>query len=204
MGIEWLDANINSESRWMQGLSKLKPEQGLQIGLMNWMQVKYPFAKKMTFASAGGIRTFHKSIAFMKKSGYQPGTYDLNIAIAKQGFYGLYLEVKPLKGGKASDEQLEYGILLRDQGYCARIEYGWDNCVQSIDDYLTENVPFDYAEEQPLPKDKRYIIPGEKEELTEWEERIKEAMFKGITNAKRREAKIAQFRRNQKQSTTQG
>lgn len=215
MGIEWLDDSIDDESRWTQGMSKLKPEDRLQRGLMNWLQYKYPAIKKMTFASAGGIRTWGRVMADMKKTGYQPGTFDLNIAVARQGFHGLFLEVKPLRG-VASPAQKEYGVLLRKEGYCARIEKGWKRCREAIEDYLNESVPFDYAEAQPVPTDQEeissedevlvsafdaipgneeYILPGEKPNLSEAEKRIKAAIFRGIHNAKDREAKIAQYRK---------
>lgn len=202
---EWLDEHIDDEVRYMQGKSKLTPELALQSAIMDWLETKYFEAWVMTTASCGGLPTSPKHASFNKAAGYKKGTFDLSTAIPKQGFHGLYIEVKPLKSGKPTPGQLEYGVLYRSYGYCARIERGWKNITTAFNEYLTESVPWDYADHQPLPKEETsqnshdeptHYLPGQKPgALTPREQRIQQAIFRGIKNAKITAASKQQWRK---------
>lgn len=104
--------------------------------------------ERLLMASAGGahlagdarVRAIqsHK----LKASGYRVGTPDLFLAnpryFRESGvvtFYGLFLELKR-KGGKASIEQRGYADLLRRQGYCCVIAYGFEEAQRAIKSYL--------------------------------------------------------------------
>jgi len=133
--MEWLEKHKHDYERYALGVSKLKPEQALQIAVVRWIDAQLPHVRPLMFASAGGLFTSKKQGYLMKRAGYRKGTPDLFFAIPKPPYFGLWIEVKTEKG-TVSREQKECVELLREQGYQASVEKGWKNITQVILEYF--------------------------------------------------------------------
>lgn len=75
--------------------------------------------------------------ARMKAEGSRAGVYDIFLPVARQGCHGLYIELKPLKAGRESDEQKEFGAFVMQQGFHAEVKRGWRTAADLIQKYLT-------------------------------------------------------------------
>lgn len=122
----------------LMGLSKLKPEQQVQIGLMRWFAATHPDVFPLVMASAGGLWTSIKQATRMKSMGYKKGTPDVFVAYPMGGKHGLFLELKAAKG-KPSPEQRQMIHALQEQGYAAAIAVGFDHAIALVTAYLTQN-----------------------------------------------------------------
>lgn len=122
----------------LMGLSKLKPEQQVQIGLMRWFQATHPELFPLVMASAGGLWTSIKQATRMKSMGYKKGTPDIFFAYPMGGKHGLFLELKAANG-KPSPEQKQMIQSLQEQGYAAAIAVGFDQAIALVTAYLKQN-----------------------------------------------------------------
>jgi hypothetical protein len=68
--------------------------------------------------------------------GMKRGVPDVCLPVPRGGFHGLYVEMKRVKGGRPSPEQLWWRDKLREQGYRAEICCGWEDAVRVIREYL--------------------------------------------------------------------
>lgn len=82
----------------------------------------------------GGYRNGREAANF-KRQGVKAGVPDLCIPVARGGYHGLYIEMKTAKG-KATEKQLEWLGLLRDEGYAAYIARGAKEAQKLIDSYI--------------------------------------------------------------------
>ena len=126
-------------------------EEEVQKGVVKYLKLKYPKAKYC--ASLGGIRTSFKQAVKAKATGYVKGFPDLQICVPmergvdgeggtrKGGVYhGLFLEIKKDKKSYPTKEQKEWIAYLNEQGYCARVTKGFDESMQTIDDYFNKKI----------------------------------------------------------------
>lgn len=120
------------------GLSKLKPEQRLQIGFLRWLDATFPDIAPLVMASAGGVRTSMSQAVKMKSMGYRKGTPDIFVAVPRGGRHGLFLELKA-PGGKASPEQIQMIAQLQAQGYAAAVVVGFEQTKAALTAYLSQN-----------------------------------------------------------------
>ena len=108
-------------------------EDSVQKAVINYLKYAYPTV--LYCASAGGVRTSYKQAVKMKQTGYVKGFPDLFIYESRNGYNGLAIELKTLKG-VASPEQKEWNKRLIERGYDAHICKGFDAAIQVIDAYL--------------------------------------------------------------------
>ena len=74
--------------------------------------------------------------AKMKRMGLQKGFPDLFIPTVKQGFHGLFIELKRDKLEHPTKEQLEWIEYLNNKGYYAAVAYGVDAAIAEIKKYM--------------------------------------------------------------------
>ena len=110
-------------------------EMKLQIAVVKYLKLKYPKARFC--ASLGGIYTSPTQARKSKLTGYSRGFPDLQICEARNGFHGLFIELKTLKG-RPTEVQKEWIKDLQERGYCAEICKGIDETLKLIDEYLCE------------------------------------------------------------------
>jgi hypothetical protein len=109
-----------------------------QSALFEWailMERRVPELRKLFHIPNGGLR--NKLIAVrMTAEGVRRGVPDMCLPVARQGFHGLYIELKRRKGGRLEPEQEDWIRFLAEQGYKAVVCYGFDNARAVIEDYL--------------------------------------------------------------------
>lgn len=109
-----------------------------QAALFGWAQMKsyfYPELNLMFHVPNGGKRNKAEAARF-KREGVKAGVPDIILPVPRGKYHGLFVELKRIRGGKPSDEQLEWIAQLRTQGYAAEICCGWQEASAVIQKYL--------------------------------------------------------------------
>lgn len=109
-----------------------------QKALFRWAEIaqgKYPELELMHHIVNEGRRDGRTGYN-LRLMGMKRGVPDVCLPVARGGFHGLYVEMKRVKGGRPSPEQLWWRDKLREQGYRAEICYGWEDAVRVIREYL--------------------------------------------------------------------
>ena len=71
----------------------------------------------------------------LKAEGVRRGTPDLFLEAGRRGYHGLRIEMKAI-GGRASEEQEEFGLYLERAGYMFRFCFGAEEAIKDIKEYL--------------------------------------------------------------------
>ena len=106
-----------------------------QVALFSWAKMsegRHPQLKNMFSIPNGGKR---KNGWWEKSEGLKSGVPDIFLSVAKNGKHGLYIELKYGKN-KPSKNQLEWLSALSDEGYEAKVCYGFDEAKKAICDYM--------------------------------------------------------------------
>ena len=114
-------------------------EMRLQSEVVRYISLQYPKARYC--ASLGGIYTSPSQARKAKLTGYSRGMPDLFIYEARNGFHGLAIEIKTIKG-RATKEQKEWIEALNERGYKAAIVKGLPDILELIDGYLKRSRMF--------------------------------------------------------------
>lgn len=130
---------------------KTMSEDGHQVVLFHWASLakgKYPELAWLYAVPNGGLRS--KAVACkLKAGGVKAGVLDVHLDVARKGFHGLRIELKvpetkAIPGvtkrtppGSISPEQKAWINHHIEQGYSARIAYGWVEAMEILVDYLS-------------------------------------------------------------------
>lgn len=111
-----------------------------QCALVSWFNQSCPKLSDLLISQPnGGYRNTIEAFN-IKRSGGKAGIPDLFLAIPRNGFSGLWIELKsPMDSKtkpKVSESQKKYIQLLNEIGYRAVVCYGWDQARLEIMDYL--------------------------------------------------------------------
>lgn len=109
-----------------------------QMALFEWAEweaAKYPQLRFMLAIPNGGSRHILEAMN-LKKQGVKRGVPDIFLPVSKGGYHGMFIEMKRIKGGKASNDQIDYIMFLRSEGYKAVICNGWLDAKDEIEEYL--------------------------------------------------------------------
>lgn len=82
----------------------------------------------------GGSRNAIEA-ANLKRQGVKAGVPDLMIPVAKQGYHGLFIEMK-VGYNKPTDKQVGWINLLIKNGYLVKVCYGSDEAINLITNYM--------------------------------------------------------------------
>lgn len=116
---------------------RIDTEAGTQEILFNWLQYQlkeYPELELLYHIPNGGKRDKATAIA-LKRQGVKAGVPDLCLPVARNGFHGLYIELKVGKN-KPTSNQKEWIEKLTAQGYYVAICYGWSEAAERLIWYL--------------------------------------------------------------------
>jgi hypothetical protein len=106
-----------------------------QVALIQWYRMQYPkYAKYLWAIPNGGSRHIVAAVK-LKAEGVMPGVSDLFLMIPKDGWHGLFIEMK-VKGGKLSDSQKEFIGNATLMEYQAVVCFGFDEAKDAITNYL--------------------------------------------------------------------
>lgn len=109
-----------------------------QVMLMRWMQYQHSAAFAVTWHTPNGGRRDKATAGKLKAQGVKAGIPDLQLAMARGGFFGLFIEFKatPPNNAEVSKSQKEVIRLLTDEGYLAVVCLGVADAMWQINDYL--------------------------------------------------------------------
>lgn len=110
-------------------------EQETLIQWCGWQQGKYPELKLVYHIPNGGSRNTLEA-ANLKRQGIKAGVPDLCLPVARNGFHGLYIEMKYGRN-KTTDNQNEWLEALEEQGYFTAVCYGAEEAEKVLLKYLT-------------------------------------------------------------------
>jgi hypothetical protein len=103
---------------YFQGLSKQTPEDRERKASIKWFDATFPDLALCLQGSLGDMWTpSWKQKSRNKSIGYRPGTHDLFLAVARQGYHGLYFETKGSPKDTLSPDQEIMAAKMREQGY---------------------------------------------------------------------------------------
>ncbi len=109
-------------------------EQETVIQWCGWHEGKHPELKLIYHVPNGGSRNTIEA-ANLKRQGVKAGVPDLCLPVPKNGFHGLYIEMKYGKN-KTTEKQKEWLESLRGQGYYTAVCYGAEEAETVIASYL--------------------------------------------------------------------
>lgn len=92
----------------------------------------------MLYATLNGVRLPIGLAVKMSKAGLKQGPLDINLDVARGDYFGLRIELKRKKGGTLSDEQKQWILRLRDEGYKAVMLRGAEETIACITEYLSK------------------------------------------------------------------
>ncbi len=122
-------------------LARSGSESGHGKALMCWSAMniqKYPELKWLTHIPNGGFRDAITANN-LKAEGVRPGVPDYLLAVQRNKFHGLWIELKrPKPPGIVSKEQIEWLDHLYKEGFKVRVSYGWENARDTIIAYLEQ------------------------------------------------------------------
>jgi hypothetical protein len=108
-----------------------------QVSLFQWAELskrKYPELKYMFAVPNGGLRDPVTAVK-LRQEGVKAGVPDIMLPVARQGYHGLFIEMKNEKG-RLSKAQERYLPFLNQNGYLAIVCYGWNEAKDTIEMYL--------------------------------------------------------------------
>ena len=108
-----------------------------QAALFQWAALhasRYPELGLMFAIPNGGKRDPVTAVR-LRDEGVKPGVPDVCLPVARQGWHGLFIELKWGRN-KTTDRQNEWLDRLMEQGYLAVVCYGWQEAMDVIRDYL--------------------------------------------------------------------
>jgi hypothetical protein len=117
-----------------------------QAAIVQWFRAQYPQYKRLLIPSQSGVIIGGKNkfavIAKQKREGWIRGVPDLQLAIPKCGYHGLFIELKDVgKTEKAViDEQKLYLKELSEAGYLSVWRAGADSAIDTIKRYMNNEL----------------------------------------------------------------
>lgn len=109
-----------------------------QVSLFKWartMQGIYPQLNMLFAIPNAGKRSITTGKRFVKE-GLSKGFPDIGFLCPRQGYHGLFIEMKRVKDSYASKEQKAWIEKLNNQGYLAVVCKGWEEAKEVIERYL--------------------------------------------------------------------
>ena len=109
-----------------------------QCLLIDWYRLQYKEYKYYLFSIPNGEYRHIATAVKLKRSGVLSGVSDLFLMIPKNGYHGMWLEMKA-KTGSVSDKQKEFMAAASSMNYLAVVCYGFDEAKTAITKYLHES-----------------------------------------------------------------
>lgn len=110
-------------------------EQKLLFAWAEYAEVLYPELETMYHVPNEGRRSYRAG-AELKKQGMKAGVPDICLPVSRGKYNALYIEMKRIKGGTASDAQKWWIDRLNHYGNLAVICHGFDEAKDVILKYL--------------------------------------------------------------------
>jgi hypothetical protein len=108
-------------------------EHNIQVYCIAWFRLQYP--EYLIYAIPNGGKRNAVTAKKLKAEGVLSGVPDIHIPSAKEGFHGLYIELKAGKN-KPTENQLFVMKKLRSEGYLCEVCYSFEGFRKTVTDYL--------------------------------------------------------------------
>lgn len=121
-------------------MNQIPTEAQEQTTLFQWAAMmcgRWPELRLLHHCPNGGSRNPIEAHN-LRLQGVKPGIPDIFLPCARNGYHGLYIELKRRKGGRVSEEQREMLAALNRQGYRAEVCKGWEEAKNVIEEYMNE------------------------------------------------------------------
>lgn len=108
-----------------------------QCALFQWAEMmsrKHSELSLLYHIPNGGARS-KGTAGRLKAEGVKSGVPDLCLPVARGKYHGLYIEMKVGKN-KPTENQVKWISALLEQGYQAKVCYGWQDAAAVIERYL--------------------------------------------------------------------
>lgn len=106
-----------------------------QVALVTWFRLQHKQYANYLFAIPnGGVRNIGTAVK-LKKEGVLAGVPDLFLMIPKNGWHGMWIEMK-IKGGRLAESQKEFMGMATLMGYQSVVCFGFDDAKNAITAYL--------------------------------------------------------------------
>ncbi|VVO20134.1 hypothetical protein PS712_04167 [Pseudomonas fluorescens] len=109
-----------------------------QAALMTELRIRMPAIADLIYHVPNGGHRLKKVAAELKEQGVAAGVPDLELTMARGGYFGLYIEFKatPPNAAAISDSQHKWIRKLNEQGYLAVVCRGHFDAMEQIRAYL--------------------------------------------------------------------
>ncbi len=106
--------------------------------LVSWMQLQHKAAFALAWHTPNGGARDRATAGKLKAQGVKAGVPDLQLAMARGGFFGLFIEFKatPPNDAAVSEGQKEMLLRLQQEGYRAVVCRGINEAMAEINAYL--------------------------------------------------------------------
>jgi hypothetical protein len=111
-----------------------------QKSVVKWFDMQYPALRGRLAAVPNGGQRHIAVAAKLKAEGVRKGFPDMMLLKPVGGYYGLFIELKRIKGGSVSPEQNDWLHWLGSQGFMVAVCKGADEARKTIKCYLGEAV----------------------------------------------------------------
>lgn len=114
-------------------------EHQIQAAYFDWVRVKEkqdPTYSCIFAIPNGGARHIATAVK-MKKEGVRSGVWDIHIPISKDGWAGMWIEMK-VKPGKLTPEQKAFGARMQDAGHKLAVCYSFEEAKAQTEIYLND------------------------------------------------------------------
>ena len=115
-------------------IAKSGSEDAHQAALFCWVHHHVAIAPELELLFAipnGGARSA-ATAARLKATGVKSGVSDMFLPVPRWGRWGLWIELKKLKGGRESVEQKAWGQAMREQGFAYCCCMGWREAAKAL------------------------------------------------------------------------
>ncbi|WP_045158298.1 VRR-NUC domain-containing protein [Stutzerimonas stutzeri] len=106
--------------------------------LVRWMELQHRAAYAVTWHTPNGGARDKATAGKLKAQGVKAGVPDLQLAVARGGFFGLFIEFKATPPNDAAVSETQKAMLsrLQEQGYRAVVCRGINEAMAEINAYL--------------------------------------------------------------------
>ena len=111
-----------------------------QKALFHWAElakIGHPELELLYATPNGGSRNPIEA-RHLKEQGVKPGVPDIFLPVPKNGYHGLWIEMKRRKGGRVSEAQDWFIGKMNELGYKATVCKGWEEARETILEYLKQ------------------------------------------------------------------